>query len=90
MAKLFLSNIPYDCRDGELRHWVEASGFHVESVVIIRDLVSGASPSFAYIQLRDSDKEIDAIRTLNGQSLRGRTIQVKTDWRLKRSGSLKS
>ena len=90
MAKLFLSNIPYDCRDGELRHWVEASGFHVQSVLMIRDLVTGASPAFAYIQLHDTDNEIDAVRILDGQSLRGRTIQVKTDWRLKRSGSLKS
>ena len=90
MAKLFLSNIPYDCGDGELRQWVEASGFHVESILMIRDLVSGASPAFAYIQLHDTDKEIDAVRILDGQTLRGRTIQVKPDWRLKRSGSLKS
>ena len=90
MAKLFLSNIPYDCGDGELRQWVEASDFHVESILMIRDLVSGASPAFAYIQLHDTDKEIDAVRILDGQTLRGRTIQVKTDWRLKRSGSLKS
>jgi len=90
MAKLFLSNIPYDCGDAELRQWVEASGFQVESILMIRDLVTGASPAFAYIQLHDTDNEIDAVRILDGQSLRGRTIQVKTDWRLKRSGSLKS
>ena len=86
MPTLFLSNIPYDCHDAELRQWIEMRGFRVESVRIVKDLVSGVSPSFAYIEVHDFDKDINAIQLLNGQSLRGRMIQVKEDWRIKRAG----
>jgi len=87
MPTLFLSNIPYDCHDAELRQWIEVHGFQVQSVRIVRDLVAGVSPSFGYIEVRDFDKDTDAIQFLNGQNLRGRTIQVKEDWRAKRVGN---
>ena len=41
MTKLFLTNIPYDCEDAELRRWFESQGFDVNSLHVIRDLVAG-------------------------------------------------
>src|SRR5205814_3416677 len=32
MPRLFLTNIPCDCEDAELRGWIEAQGFDVDSV----------------------------------------------------------
>ena len=32
MPTLFLSNIPYDCHDAELRQWIEMRGFQVRPV----------------------------------------------------------
>jgi RNA recognition motif-containing protein len=81
MTSLFLSNVPHNCEDAELRDWVESQGFAVDSVRIVRDLVTGVSPAFGYIALKDSQEEIDAIRLLDGQELKGRTLQVKQDWR---------
>ena len=81
MPELFISNVPYDCQDAELGQWVESNGFPVHSVRVVRDVVSGISPAFGYIALRNNDRESEAIRVLNGTSLKGRIIQVKKDWR---------
>ena len=81
MCRLFLTNIPYDCEDGELRIWLEEHGFLVESLRVVRDLVAGVSPAFGYVSVREPDNQIDAIRVLDGQDLRGRKLQVRKDWR---------
>jgi RNA recognition motif-containing protein len=81
MPRLFLTNIPYDCQDAELRGWIEARGFDVNSVRVVRDMVSGVSPAFGYVSLGGDADEIDAIRVLDGQDLKGRRLQVRKDWR---------
>ena len=81
MPRLFLSNIPCDCADGELRDWLEANGFFVDSLRVIRDVVAGVSPAFGYASVRGAEDPIDAIRILDGQHLRGRRLQVRKDWR---------
>jgi hypothetical protein len=43
---------------------------------LIRDTVSGTSPSFAHVQLITSGKTEEAIRALNGQIIGTRRIQV--------------
>jgi RNA recognition motif-containing protein len=81
MARLFLTNIPYDCADGELRGWLESQGFFVDSLRVIRDVVTGVSPAFGYVSVRGSDDRTDAIRALDGKRLKGRKLQVRKDWR---------
>jgi len=76
VPKLLLSNIPCDCRDDFLWLWVEARGYRVSSLRLIRDQVSGTSPCFAYVQLMNSGKIEEAVRSLNGQDLQGRKIQA--------------
>ena len=85
MTTLFLSNVPHDCEDAELRHWVESRGFPVYSLRVVRDLVAGTSPAFGYIALQDAQQEFDAIRHLDGQELKGRTLQVQPDWRKRKA-----
>src|SRR5687768_11221529 len=81
MSRLFLSNIPRDCKEPELQQWVESHGFQVTSIRVISCAVTGASPAFGYVCPRDARKEIDPISILNGQPLRGSILQVKQDWR---------
>jgi RNA recognition motif-containing protein len=81
MRRLFLSNIPHDCGDGELRRWLEEQGFAVDSVRVVRDLVSGVSPAFGYVSLRPWTDDLDPIKLLDGQHLKGRRLQVRKDWR---------
>jgi RNA recognition motif-containing protein len=86
MAELFLSNVPFDCLEPELQLWVESHGFPVKSVRLVRDLVAGVSPAFAYVKLNDNAQCLEAIRLLNAQRLRGSAVQVKEDWRTAAAG----
>ena len=81
MTRLFFTNIPCDCQDAELRGWIEAQGFNVDSIRLVRDMVAGVSPAFGYVSLRSTDQEIDPIKILDGRQLKGRTLRVKEDWR---------
>lgn len=74
--KLLFSNVPADCQDEYLWAWVEARGYRVSSLKLIRDLVSGTSPSFAHVQLMNTGKIDEAERFLNGQDLQGRRVHV--------------
>ena len=81
MPRLFLTNIPFDCEDLELRCWLEGQGFAVDSVRLIRDLVAGVSPAFGYVSVRGWSDEVDPVKLLDGQDLKGRRLQVRKDWR---------
>ncbi len=81
VLRLFLTNIPYDCEDGELRSWLETHGLTVDSLHVIRDLVAGVSPAFGYVSVRSCSDEVDPIRLLNGRNLKGHRLQVRKDWR---------
>jgi hypothetical protein len=76
VTKLLFSNVPFDCRDEYLKLWVEARGYPVSSLRLIRDVVSGTSPSFAHVQLMNTGKTDEAIRALNGQTIGNRRVQV--------------
>ncbi len=75
--KLLVTNLPIGCADDFLNDWIEAHGFRTYGVRIIRDTVSGTSPSFAYVQLMDPSRLSEAARSLDGQTLKGSTIQVR-------------
>jgi len=73
-AQLFFVNVPYNCSERELKDWIESRGIETESIRIIRDLVSGVSPAFAYAALKD-DAEIErAVSALNGKKMRNQII----------------
>ena len=76
MGTLFMVNVPHNCSDEELTQWVESSGVEVEHVRQIRDLVSGASPSFAYVDITENMPIADAVQKLNGLHIRERTVMV--------------
>ncbi len=75
-TRLLFSNVPVECPDEHLRQWIEARGYQVLSVNLICDLVSGTSPSFAYVQLMNPAKLDEAARALNAQVLQGRKLRV--------------
>jgi RNA recognition motif-containing protein len=76
MGTLFMVNVPHNCSDEELTDWVQSSGIEVKGVRLIRDLVSGASPSFAYVEIAEKMAVADAVQTLNGHNIRERVIMV--------------
>ena len=76
MGTLFMVNVPHNCSDDELTAWVRSSGIEVMGVRVIRDLVSGASPSFAYVDIEERVAVADAVEMLNGHNIRERVIMV--------------
>jgi len=76
MGTLFMVNVPHNCSDEELTAWVQSSGIEVKRVRVIRDLVSGASPSFAYVDIEEQFSISAAVEKLNGHNIRERVIMV--------------
>ncbi len=74
--QLFFVNVPYNCSDREFREWIESRGVETESIRIIRDLVAGVSPAFAYAALKDASRLNEAVTVLNGKKMRNQTIGV--------------
>jgi len=76
MTELFFINLPYNASDSEFQQWIESVEIQVESVRIIRDLVSGASPAFAYATLKYQSDVKSAVAVLNGKKMRNQAITV--------------
>jgi len=74
--QLFFTNVPYNCSDRELKEWIESRGIDAVAIRIIRDLVSGASPAFAYASLKDERQIDSAVSILNGTRMRNQIITV--------------
>jgi RNA recognition motif-containing protein len=77
MPKLFLTNIPHDCSELQLRQWIESRGIETAAIRVVRDIVAGVSPSFGYVELKDKTRVMDAVSMLNGKQIGSRTIQVQ-------------
>ena len=76
MGTLFMVNVPHNCSDNELTDWVQSSGIEVKKVRMIKDLVAGVSPSFAYVEISEKIPVADAVQKLNGHNIRERVIMV--------------
>ena len=77
MAQVFLTNLPYNCTDQELREWAESRGIEVLSTRIILDLEAGVGPAFGYIEIRDASLMRPTAALLNGTSLRNNKVIAK-------------
>jgi hypothetical protein len=77
MCVLFFTNLPYNCSELELRQWIEARGTQIDSVRIVRDVVSEASPAFGYAALQDCARMSETALLLNGQKMRNQVIAVQ-------------
>ena len=77
MAEIFLTNLPHDCSDRELRAWVESSRIEVKSTRIILDLETGVAPAFGYIEIGDTYPVKAVAAKLNGRKLRTYTVMAK-------------
>ncbi len=76
MARLYIGNLPHLTAEHELQAWIEGHGFKVESVQIIRDLDTGASRGFAFVELPEVLRAQEAVDALHGQKLEGHNLRV--------------
>jgi RNA recognition motif-containing protein len=76
VSTLFMMNVPYNCTESDLKDWIETSGIPVKSVRMIRDLVAGVSPAFAYVDISEPGRIAEAVEKLNGHIIGNRVVIV--------------
>ena len=79
MSNLLLVNLPYNVSDREVREWIESRGIGTKSIRVVRDLVTGASPSFGHVELKSKMNLKETISILDGKRMRHQTIRAKED-----------
>lgn len=75
MKKLFVGKLPFSSTDADLLSLFEKFG-PVLSAKVIRDQFSGKSRGFAFVELEDDQKGLDAVKELDGSTIDGWTIVV--------------
>src|ERR1043166_401949 len=76
MARLYIGNLPHMTVEHELQTWIEQQGFKVESVQVIRDLETGTSRGFAFVELPEVLNAEEAVGALNGEHMEGHNLRV--------------
>ncbi|MDO8591655.1 MAG: RNA-binding protein [bacterium] len=74
-TKLYVGGLAYSVTDKELEDFFAEVG-QVTSAVIIKDRDSGQSKGFGFVEMADEKEAQEAIKTLNGKDLSGRSIVV--------------
>jgi len=74
--KLFIGNIPYDLGETDLKSIFEDGGFKVSEVKIVTDRFTGKSRGFGFVVCENEQEAENAISTLNGKQVGGRTLKV--------------
>jgi RNA recognition motif-containing protein len=72
---IYVGGLSYDATEADVREAFEAFGA-VTSVTIIKDQFSGQSRGFGFVEMPTASEAQAAISGLNGQELRGRTLNV--------------
>jgi RNA recognition motif-containing protein len=75
-GKLFVGNLSFNMADAQLNELLASLNIPVESVKVMRDMDTGRSRGFAFVELApDADME-SAIKQLNGKVVEGRPLTV--------------
>ncbi|MGE5439264.1 MAG: RNA recognition motif domain-containing protein [Bacteroidota bacterium] len=72
---IFVGNLSKDVTDRDLEQAFGAYG-HVKSVKIIRDMFSGESKGFGFVEMSDTASAQKAMNELNTTDLKGKKIAV--------------
>ena len=73
--KLYVGNLPYEVGETELQELFARAG-SVESVNVMRDQATGRARGFAFVEMSTDDEAQNAITTLNGTQVGGRSLTV--------------
>ncbi len=75
-SKLFIGNLSFNVADAGLNELFASMNIPIESVKIMRDLNTGRSRGFAFVELAPEADMESAISQLNGKILDGRPLTV--------------
>jgi len=74
-TKLYVGGLPYSVTEGRLQEIFSAHGT-VESASVIADKFTGQSRGFGFVEMSSGSEAQQAISSLNGTQLDGRTPTV--------------
>jgi len=72
---IYVGNLSYEVTEEDLKAAFEAHG-NVESAKVIKDMYSGRSRGFGFVEMSVDTEGQSAIDELNGKELKGREIKV--------------
>ena len=72
---IYVGSLSYNVTEEDLKQAFEDFG-EVESVKIIKDMYSGRSKGFGFVEMPGNSEAQSAIDGLHGKELKGRTINV--------------
>lgn len=73
---IYVGNLYFEVSENELTQIMEEFGT-VSTIKIITDRESGKSKGFAFIEMANDSEATNAIQSLNGRMLQGRSMVVK-------------
>ena len=73
--KIFVGNLPFSMGEAELKDLFAQKG-EVDSVTVMRDLATGRSRGFAFVEMSSDEDAKKAIAELNAYSTEGRALTV--------------
>jgi RNA recognition motif-containing protein len=72
---IYVGNLPYDTTEGEMKDIFSEYG-EVSTVSVITDRYTGRSKGFGFVEMPDQAQAEEAIKSLDGSSVSGRSIKV--------------
>lgn len=72
---IYVGNLSRDASEADIRQAFEQYGA-VSSVAIIKDRITGDPRGFGFVEMPSKDEAMAAITGLNGQDLKGRTLNI--------------
>ncbi len=72
---IYVGNLPYNITEDELKD-VFAEYGAVDRVTLITDKYTGESKGFGFIEMPTQSEAEEAVKSLNGSSVKGRNIKV--------------
>jgi len=75
-GKLYVGNLAFSVSDEQLNDLFASSNIAVESVRVVRDMDTGRSRGFAFVELTPESDLENAIKELNGKVVDGRPLTV--------------
>lgn len=73
--KLYVGNVPYEVGEAELQEVFTRAGA-VDSVRVMRDQETGRARGFAFVEMSTDAEAQNAITSLNGTQVGGRSLTV--------------
>ena len=73
--KLYVGNLSFETSDAELEELFGKAG-NVESVRVMRDMVTGRGRGFAFVEMASERDAQNAVSMFNQYSLHGRSLTV--------------